>query len=120
MKVGNSFFDEGADIQQGDATRFIQVKYGKESAADFFGLDDSAASLAQFTRHWQEQGLADVDLLTKLVGRIVEGRLHPLQSLRIARLMDDPSEELEPEDKEVLIAQILELDWPQAIPGGTA
>ena len=43
-----------------------------------------------------------------------------VQALRIGRLRNDPSDELEPEDKEVLIGQVLDLEWPEAVPGGRA
>ena len=120
MKVDDRFFARGARADEAAVLRYIQRRHGPESAADFFGLGDGEASLARFVSHWQAQGLGDAALLDRVVARIVEGRLHPLQSLRISRLLHDPSEEIEPEDREALIAQVLDLDWPQAVPGGTA
>lgn len=120
MKFTEAIFDAGARIKDADAVRYVQAKHGGDSAADFFGLGDGAASVGKFAEHWRAQGLTDVELMDAVLDRIVSGRLHPLQSLRISRLMNDPSEELEPEDKEVLIAQVLELEWPEAVPGGTA
>lgn len=120
MKVPESFFAGGAHQSDANARQFIQTKYGSHSGANFFDLDDSTESLDRFVTHWQAQGLTDPALLDQMTRRIVEGALHPLQSLRISRLLNDPSDELEPEDKEVLISQILDLEWPEAIAGGTA
>ena len=39
--------------------------------------------------------------------------MHKLQLVRISRLLNDPSDDLEPEDRELLIAQVLDLEWPK-------
>lgn len=119
MKFTDRVFDAGARVKDADAVRYVQARRGADSAADFFGLGDGAASVGQFAEHWRNQGLTDKDLMDAVIKRITAGRLHPLQSLRISRLLNDPSEELEPEDKEVLIAQVLELEWPETMLGGT-
>jgi len=121
MKLPNSFFERTDIAQDADAVRYIETEHGAHSAADFFGLDDGAASVARFAQYWRDQGLTDVQLLDRVLGCILDGRLHPLQAMRISRLLGDPDDfELDAEDREVLIAQVLDLDWPQALPGGTA
>jgi len=115
MKLPTSFFERADIAQDAEAVRYIQTKHGAHSAADFFELDYGAASVARFAQYWRDQGLTDVQLLDRVVRRVLNRRLHPLQAMRISRVLHDLDDfELDAEDREVLIAQVFDLDWPKA------
>ena len=115
MKVNKSFFEAGAKQREESVIRYIQNKYKAESNADFFGLNNSAESLRTFVQHLYDRDIYNENIIDRLTSAIVEGSLHPLQCVRLSQIINDPDEDLESEDKEILIGQVLNLQWPKDI-----
>ena len=115
MKVKSNFFEEGAKNKEKTIIKYIQEKYKAEKTADFFNLDSSDESLKKFVQYLFDQDISDDDLIDRLTDQIILGELHPLQSIRLAQIINDPDEDLDGEDKEQLIDQVLKLEWPKQI-----
>ncbi|KGJ01590.1 hypothetical protein SAMN04487972_1693 [Paracoccus halophilus] len=115
MKVTNAFFEAGAAAREESIVRYIQRKYGAASNADFFNLGSGEESLQKFAQYLLGRDILDEGIIDRLIGRIMDNDLHPLQCLRLAQVINDPDEELEGEDKEVLIEKVLELTWPKQL-----
>lgn len=115
MKVTDSFFEFGAKSHEEGIVKDIQERYGASSNADFFDLGSSQESLKTFVQYLFDRDILDEDIIDRLTSRIVANDLHPLQCLRLAQVINDPDEDLEGEDKEVLIEQVLNLTWPRQL-----
>ena len=113
MKVNKSFFEAGAKRCEESVIRYIQNKYKAEKNTDFFGLDDSEASLKKFVQHLYDHDIYEEKTIDRLTDAIIEGTLHPLQCVRLSQIINDPDEDLEGEEKEILIEQVLNLEWPK-------
>jgi len=113
MKIDKSFIEAGAAHHDERIIRYIQQKYRAKANADFFGLENSDASLRQFVEHLHAREIFDDEVINRLVAKIIAGSLHPLQCIRLSQIINDPDEELEGEDKEILITLALDLIWPE-------
>lgn len=111
MKFNWDAFDKAAQKREAEVTRDIHRKYGQHPEANFFDLGSGDASVATFVSGCHERGLSDPVVIDRLVDAMLSKTLHPLQTVRISRLLNDPSEELEDEDRTLLIAQVLDLAW---------
>lgn len=111
IKVNNSFFEKGNENTEKNILRYIKNEFKSEDAADFFELESSEDSIEKFVTILNDNDVYDQDLIKKLLDRIIRNELHPLQCIRISRLLFDPDEDVDGEDKELLINHALDLEW---------
>ncbi|PID37369.1 MAG: hypothetical protein CR993_00735 [Rhodobacterales bacterium] len=95
--------------------RYVQQKYRAGSNAEFFHIGGGAEALQEFGQTLVDRDVLEGGIIERLVGRIVANDLHPLQCLRLSQIINDPDEELEGVDKEILIEQVLGLTWPKQL-----
>ncbi len=115
MKVDSGFFEAGAKAHEESILRYVQGKYKASSNSDFFNLGRGEDSLQKFVQYLIDRDILEETIIDRLVGRIVTNDLHPLQCLRLAQIINDPDEELEGDEKEILIEQVLDLAWPKQL-----
>ena len=115
MKFNWDAFDKAAATREAEVTREIHRKYGQHPEANFFDLGSGDASVATFVSGCHERGISDPIVIDRLVDALLNNTLHPLQVVRISRLMNDPSDDLEDDDKEALILQVLDLEWAKKL-----
>ena len=113
MKLSWQQMAEAAARREAEADRQLNEKFADHPDADFFNLGAGKRSVGTFIHGLRERGLQDPAVIERLTQAMLDGSLHKLQAVRISRLLNDPSDELEPEDRELLIAQVLDLEWPK-------
>ncbi|MCY6380249.1 hypothetical protein [Hoeflea prorocentri] len=99
------------DIQA--VTLSFQKAFGTASGAEFLGIDGGVGSHKRFSENWRRNGLKNTKLQKQVVKMASQGQLHPLQGLRISRLINDPDEDMDFEDIEALVDNVLKLRWPE-------
>ncbi|WP_308916704.1 hypothetical protein [Jannaschia sp. LMIT008] len=114
MKLTLAQMERGAARREAEARRQLTERFADHPEADFLNLGSGRHSVGMLVERLNDRGIHDEAVIDRLIASLLDGSLHRLQVVRISRLLNDPDEDLEPEDRELLIAQVLDLEWPKA------
>lgn len=109
FKVNRSFFQKISKDKEEEIKKFIKMKYDANENTDFFGIGGDQGGAADFAEFLMSRGISGKETIDKLIGLITKDQLHPLQCIRISQIINDPDEELDNSEKEILLNQTLKI-----------